>query len=123
MPGAIIVAAGYGVALYRRTSSSPAARAACCPWTWPIRAGACLLILGAIAHASRQMARLPHVFSAVAQETLLIYFVHLCVIYGSAWSYGLVQRLGAALDPGDTAGRGAWRWCAAMAAMAATGTG
>jgi hypothetical protein len=39
------------------------------------------------------------VFSAVAQETLLIYFIHLCVIYGSVWSSGLVQAFGPTLDP------------------------
>jgi uncharacterized membrane protein len=64
-----------------------------------IRSGACLLIIGAMAHGTRFVIRLPHVFSAVAQETLLIYFVHLCIVYGSVWSPGLSQLLGASLSP------------------------
>ena len=83
-----------------------------------IRVGACLLILGAIALAGGQMARLPHVFSAMAQETLLIYFIHLCVIYGSAWSYGLVQRSAPRWTRGQTLGV-VLALVAAMAAMAA----
>jgi hypothetical protein len=35
----------------------------------------------------------------VAQETLLIYFVHLCIVYGSVWNTGLVQLYGEALAP------------------------
>jgi hypothetical protein len=62
-----------------------------------------MAIMGVIAHASQRVVRLPRVFSAVAQETLVIYFFHLCVIYGSAWSYGLMQFYGAQLGPGQTA--------------------
>jgi uncharacterized membrane protein len=64
-----------------------------------IRAGACLAILGAMAHGSRYIARLPHVFGAVAQESLLIYFVHLCIVYGSVWNVGLAQVYGQSLEP------------------------
>ena len=57
-------------------------------------------------HSSRGPAsaspRLPHVFGAVAQETLLIYFVHLCIVYGSIWNRGLAQIFGPTLGPGRT---------------------
>jgi uncharacterized membrane protein len=66
------------------------------------RAGACLLILGAIAHLSRRIHRLPHLFGAVAQESLLIYFVHLCIVYGSVWNRGLLQVYGPTLAPLET---------------------
>jgi uncharacterized membrane protein len=74
------------------------------PWSFVppevmVRAGTCLLIVGAIAHGTRYVSRLPHVFSAVAQETLLIYFVHLCIVYGSVWSPGLAWLFGATLPP------------------------
>jgi uncharacterized membrane protein len=68
-----------------------------------VRAGACLLILAAMAYASGLLRRLPHVFGAVAQETLLIYFVHLCIVYGSIWNRGLAQVYGPTLTPGGTA--------------------
>jgi len=65
-----------------------------------VRSGACLLMLGALAHASRPIQHLPRVFGAVAQETLVIYFVHLCIVYGSVWNPGLYQAFGPTLGPG-----------------------
>lgn len=37
--------------------------------------------------------------AAVAQESLLIYFVHLCIVYRSIWNDGLYQLYGEALPP------------------------
>ena len=67
-----------------------------------LRMGASLILLSLIARASQRITRLPHVFGAVAQETLLIYFVHLCIVYGSIWNRGLAQVFGPTLDPGQT---------------------
>lgn len=67
-----------------------------------LRIGASLILLAAIAHLSRRLAGLPHVFGAVAQESLLIYFVHLCLVYGSVWNLGLAQVYGSALNPVQT---------------------
>jgi uncharacterized membrane protein len=68
-----------------------------------LRTGVCLTILGAVAHASARLDQLPHVFGAVAQESLFVYFVHLCIVYGSIWNAGLYRFYGDALDPGATA--------------------
>lgn len=73
------------------------------PMEFAMRAGSCLVIMAAIAHASRWVTRLPHVFRAVAQETLVIYFVHLCLVYGSVWSPGLWQFYQQSLGPMATA--------------------
>jgi uncharacterized membrane protein len=67
-----------------------------------LRMGASLMLLALIARASQRITRLPHVFGAVAQETLLIYFVHLCVVYGSVWNRGFAQAYGPALGPWQT---------------------
>jgi hypothetical protein len=67
------------------------------------RTGVCLVILGLVAHVSHYVGQLPHVFGAVAQESLLIYFVHLCVVYGSIWNSGLYRFYGEALTPTGTA--------------------
>ena len=67
-----------------------------------LRMGASLILLSLIAQASQRITRLPHVFGAVAQETLLIYFVHLCIVYGSIWNRGLAQIFGQTLGPGQT---------------------
>ena len=72
------------------------------PGEMMMRIGACLIILAAFAHLSRYISRLPHVFGAVAQESLLIYFVHLCIVYGSVWNTGLVQMYGASRTPIQT---------------------
>ncbi len=68
------------------------------------RTGACLIVLAVIAYGSRRISHLPHLFGAVAQETLLIYFVHLCVVYGSVWNRGLAQIYGETLGPAQTVG-------------------
>jgi uncharacterized membrane protein len=67
-----------------------------------VRAGICFVILGVVAHASRSIRQLPHVFGAVAQESLIVYFVHLCLVYGSPWAPGLYQFYAAALTPALT---------------------
>jgi hypothetical protein len=67
-----------------------------------MRVGACLLILAVFAYLSRRIHRLPRVFGAVAQESLLIYFVHLCIVYGSVWNVGLVRFYGASRTPLQT---------------------
>ena len=67
-----------------------------------LRTGVCLAILGAVAHASARIDQLPHVFGAVAQESLVVYFVHLCIVYGSIWNAGLYGFYGDALGPGAT---------------------
>ncbi len=64
-----------------------------------VRAGTCLLIVGGVAHVSRRMERLPHLFGAVAQESLVVYFVHLCIVYGSTWNPGLAHWYAMALTP------------------------
>jgi acyltransferase len=67
-----------------------------------LRMGVSLMLLALIARASQRINHLPHLFGAVAQETLLIYFVHLCIVYGSVWNTGLAQAYGPTLGPGQT---------------------
>ncbi|MBS1818875.1 MAG: DUF1624 domain-containing protein [Acidobacteria bacterium] len=64
-----------------------------------LRTGACLAIVGAIAHASRRVTQLPHVFGAVAQESLLIYVLHLLIVFGSALAPGLFNIYGQTRTP------------------------
>ena len=67
-----------------------------------MRTGVCLIILGVVATPADRIDQLPHVFGAVAQESLVIYFVHLCIVYGSIWNAGLYRFYGEALGPGAT---------------------
>ena len=98
LPGLLLIAGGLALRpLAERLFGAPS-------WSFVppevfVRAGTRLRFVGVMAHGSRYIARLPRVFSAVAQETLLIYFVHLCLVYGSVWSPGLFQLYGATLSP------------------------
>jgi uncharacterized membrane protein len=66
------------------------------------RLAACFLGLGVLAHASRFITRMPHVVGAVAQESLVIYVVHLAVVYGSHWNSGLYRYYRDSLTPAET---------------------
>lgn len=98
VPGAALVALGFAVNAVPESLLAHEGWDAI-PIDVAIRMGASLVVLGAIAHASRRVTRLPHVFGAVAQETLLIYFVHLCIVYGSIWNRGLAQAFGPTMEP------------------------
>ena len=86
LPGALLLAAGLTV-----LNGIPGDVA--------LRTGCCFLLLGAIAVVSRRISQLPHVFGAVAQESLVVYFVHLCIVYGSIWNPGLARYYSLSLTP------------------------
>jgi uncharacterized membrane protein len=101
LPGVVLTLVAYNM------DSNPVPPSGVDDWDWVpgqvlMRTGVCLVILGLVAHASRRIGQLPHVFGAVAQESLLVYFVHLCIVYGSPWNGGLYQFYGEALGPGAT---------------------
>jgi len=102
IPGAGMVAGAWAVASIDGAAWSEAPLNFV-PIQVPLRVGTCLMLLSAVAYVSQRLTRLPRFFAAVAQETLLIYFVHLCIVYGSIWSAGLVQTRGASLGPAETA--------------------
>jgi uncharacterized membrane protein len=69
-----------------------------------LRTGSCFLVMGVIALLSQRITQLPHVFGAVAQESLVVYFVHLCIVYGSVWNTGLYRFFGDRMSPLATLG-------------------
>jgi uncharacterized membrane protein len=98
VPGAILL----GLAFVSRVAPYPQFTGN--PFDWPptefaVRTGPCLIIMGIIAIASRRIQHLPRMFGAIAQESLLVYFVHLCIVYGSAWNNGLYKWYAASLGP------------------------
>ncbi len=36
---------------------------------------------------------------SLAQESLIIYFVHICILYGSTWNPGIRRWIGPTLAP------------------------
>lgn len=101
LPGAIMVLAALGL---MNLPSPPFGNGpyAFVPSLVLVRAGTCLLALGMMAHLGRHISRLPHVVGAFAQETLIIYFVHVSLVYGSTWTPGLANKYGMSLTPGQT---------------------
>ena len=101
VPGLVLSTIGWGLTAVENAPWGPDA------WNFmpiqlTIRIGACLILLAGIAWASQHLTRLPHFFAAVAQETLPIYFVHLCIVYGSIWNRGLAVWYAASLGPVPT---------------------
>lgn len=82
-----------------------------------LRAGLVLLLLGALAHISQRISRQPYVVQALAQESLTIYAVHLCIVYGSVWNVGVRQLVGPTLTVIPALGGVAVVW-GAMALLA-----
>ena len=99
------------------TSASPSAAI---PIEYLVRTGVSFAVLAAIAHASIHISQLPGVVGAVAQESLVVYYAHLCVVYGSIWNVGLRQLIERPLTLGQAALTGlalttvmvilAWLW-------------
>ena len=69
------------------------------PTLFLMRAGTSLVLFGLLAHLTRVVTRLPAAVGAIAQESLVVYVLHLCVVYGSVWNTGLAQSWGATLGP------------------------
>lgn len=64
------------------------------PSVFAIRLGCTLLLLSGFVYASRLIDRLPPYVQALSQESLMIYVVHVALLYGSLWAPGLAQALG-----------------------------
>ena len=56
-----------------------------------LRAGLVCVGVTLVAQVSKRLTRLPDVLNALAQESLLVYVVHLCIVYGSPWNRGLAS--------------------------------
>ncbi len=73
------------------------------PSLFLIRAGLVLVNLGVLALLTRGVQHLPRVVAALAHESLLVYFIHILVLYGSAWTPGLQHLLAVPYPPGRAA--------------------
>lgn len=98
VPGAIVVLLGLWLSA-RQVQLFGTGPFAYVPGNLLLRAGACLAIVGLIAHASRRVTQLPHAFGAVAQESLLIYVLHLFIVFGSVLAPGLLNIFGQTRTP------------------------
>ncbi|MEQ1759945.1 MAG: heparan-alpha-glucosaminide N-acetyltransferase domain-containing protein [Vicinamibacterales bacterium] len=58
----------------------------------------CMLLAGLASLVDLRPARIP-TLEDLAQESLTIYIVHVCIVYGSPWNRGLRQVIGPTLEP------------------------
>jgi uncharacterized membrane protein len=59
-----------------------------------MKAGSVLLLLAPAVWLTKSRAALPRLVSVLSRESLTIYFVHVCILYGSIWNDGLFQTIG-----------------------------
>ena len=64
-----------------------------------LRLAAVVLIFALVSWLFRKVHSVPRVIRLVGSETLTIYWMHLIIIYGSAWNFGLVYHFGGMLSP------------------------
>ena len=64
------------------------------PMEYVLRTGVSFAILGVAAHVSTRLTGIPKLVGALAQESLTVYYLHLCLVYGSIWSFGIQQVIG-----------------------------
>jgi heparan-alpha-glucosaminide N-acetyltransferase-like protein len=64
------------------------------PHWFILRVGFVATVLGLATYAERFLPIAPSTARALAEESLLVYFVHVCLLYGSIWNPGLKQYVG-----------------------------
>lgn len=64
------------------------------PVHFALRVGCVLLLLSGFTWISLRLTRLAAPLQALAEESLLVYAVHVAILYGSLWNVGLGPRLG-----------------------------
>jgi uncharacterized transporter YbjL len=72
-----------------------------------IRTGCAWLFLAMASWATEQWRFPRDTLCSLSRESLVIYVVHVCVLYGSGWNNGLRHFIGPTLGLGATAGCGA----------------
>ena len=68
------------------------------------KGGSVLVLLSAAACLTRWRRTVPRAVSILSGESLTVYFVHVCILYGSIWNDGLYQAIGPRLGLAETAG-------------------
>jgi uncharacterized membrane protein len=62
------------------------------------RTGYVCIILAGLTYLTRKISLPQRAIQSVAQESLTIYIIHICILYGSSWNLGLRQLIGPTLN-------------------------
>src|SRR5205085_9163981 len=94
MPAAGVLLSKLPVNLYRYPETwAPS------PNLFLVRVGCVCLLVSMAGYLTRSLSLPQQLVQSIAQESLLVYCAHICVIYGSTWNMGLRQTIGATLTP------------------------
>lgn len=95
-----LVMAGLGVAarLAGVETAGGVEMGAARPSQFLLQAGAVCVFVALLALATRAISHRSAPVIALAQESLTVYFVHVCLVYGSPWNPGLRQVFGRTLS-------------------------
>jgi uncharacterized membrane protein len=74
------------------------------PSTIIFRLGVVLLLNSIISFIALKAETIPRIFILIGRNTLLIYIVHITILYGSAWNPGLISVLDKSLNVWNTIG-------------------
>jgi len=69
-----------------------------------VKGGSVLMLLSLAVRITGSRPALPRVVSVLSRESLTIYVIHVCILYGSIWNNGLIQAIGPHLGLAATAG-------------------
>ena len=72
------------------------------PDTIVLRVGFVLVFNSIVSYISQKINSIPKIIILLGRNTLLIYVVHLIILYGSAWSPGLILLFGSSLKVFET---------------------
>jgi uncharacterized membrane protein len=72
------------------------------PDTIVFRVGVVLLLNSLVSYISQKMESIPKIIILVGRNTLLIYVIHLMILFGSAWNPGLSMLFGGSLGVYNT---------------------
>lgn len=101
LPGGVVMAAcGAVFALLPFSPLGPTDFWFTSPTLFLIRTGLVLIVLDIVSFLTRWAHHLPRAVAALAHESLLVYFIHIMVLYGSAWTPGLQHLLPVPFGPG-----------------------
>lgn len=68
------------------------------------RIGFVLLLNSVVSYISQKIESIPRIIILIGRNTLLIYIVHLMILYGSAWNPGIILLFGYSLNVSYTIG-------------------
>ena len=96
--GLLLLVAGIGLEQVSRQVYGPENFWPTSPHLFIARVGFVTALLGLVTFAERYLPFSPRTVQSLAEESLLVYFAHVALLYGSNWNPGVKQYLGGTMQ-------------------------